>query len=118
MFHRPIIAKVHKVIAITKAVVALHNFLMTVKETDQSSNHYCPNTFVDHEGPNGFCLGEWRQDTNDMNGITPTRGVGASRNYGKEAKWVREQFKVCFNNEGAVDCQMNKIRQARYYLSI
>ena len=35
VFHRPTIAKVKEVIAITKAVVALHNFLMTVKETDQ-----------------------------------------------------------------------------------
>ena len=59
VFHRPIIAKVKKVIAITKAVVALHNFLMTVKETDRISHNYCPNTFVDQEGPNGLRPGEY-----------------------------------------------------------
>ena len=32
VFHKPIIAQVHKVIAITKAAVALHNFLMHEKE--------------------------------------------------------------------------------------
>ena len=36
VFHRPIIAKVHKVIVITKAVVELHNFLMTVNENDKA----------------------------------------------------------------------------------
>ena len=112
VFHRPIIAKVHKVILITKAVVALHNFLMTVNENDKAS-HYCPNTFVDQEGPNGLCLGEWRQDIQNMNGINSIQNVGASRNYGMEAKWVRGQFKDYFNNEGSVDWQLDKIRKAK-----
>ena len=111
-FHRPIIAKVHKVIVITKAVVALHNLLMTVNENDRAS-HYCPNTFVDHEGPNGPCLGEWRQDIQNMNGINSIQNVGALRNYGMEAKWVREQFKDYFNNEGTVDWQLDKISKAK-----
>lgn len=112
VFHRPIIAKVPKVIAITKAVVALHNFLMTINETDRES-HYCPSTFVEQDGPNGLHLGEWRQDANIMNGIASIQNVGASRNYGEEAKWVREQFEHYFNNEGAVDWQWDKIGKAK-----
>ena len=113
VLHRPIIAKVRKVIAITKAVVVLHNFLMSVNETDQRYNNYCPNTFVDHDGPNGLCLGEWRQDMQNMNGMTSLQSVGASRNYVEEAKWVREQYKDYFGNEGAIDWQLNEIRRAK-----
>ena len=86
---------------------------MTVKETDKRSHNYCPNTFVDQEGPNGLRPGEWRQDTQNMNGITSIQRVGVLRNYGDEAKWVREQFKDYFSNEGAVDWQWNKFHRAR-----
>ena len=110
VFHRPIIAKVHKVIAITKAVVALHNFLMTVNEND-GSNHYCPNAFIDQEGPNGLRAGEWRQEAQNMNGITSIRNVGASRNYGEEAKWVREQFKEYFSNGTQYEKQNKQNKQ-------
>ena len=50
------------------------------------TNHYCPNAFIDQEGPNGLRAGEWRQEAQNMNGITSIRNVGASRNYGEEAK--------------------------------
>ena len=53
VFHKPIIAQVNKVISITKAAVALHNFLMHEKEQGGSDN-YCPEKFVDNEGPNGI----------------------------------------------------------------
>ena len=103
VFHRPIIANVQNVIAITNAVVALHNFLMDSNEAD-GSNHYCPQTFTDQDGPNGFNPGEWRQDSNNINGLlTEIRNVGATNNYGEDAKWVREQFTHYFSNEGAVD---------------
>ncbi len=52
-FHRQIIAKVQNVIAITKAFVALHNFLMDSKRAD-GSNHYCLQAFTDLDGPNRF----------------------------------------------------------------
>ena len=97
----PIIAKVENVIAITKAVVGLHNFLMNSNGAD-GSNHYYPQAFTDQDGPNGFTHSEWRQDTN-INRLTETRNVGASNNYGEDVKWVREQFTYYFNNEGAVN---------------
>ncbi|XP_046862581.1 uncharacterized protein LOC124456087 [Xenia sp. Carnegie-2017] len=111
VFHRPIVAKVDNVIAITKAVVALHNFLMSINE-DDDSNLYCPPSFADQDGQMGneFNPGEWRQDANCMNGLGDITDVGASNNYGAEAKWVREQFANYFNNEGAVDWQWQIVR--------
>ncbi|XP_046856108.1 protein ALP1-like [Xenia sp. Carnegie-2017] len=46
IFRRPIHAKVDTVISITKACVALHNYLMNGKTY---ANRYCPLGFVDHE---------------------------------------------------------------------
>ena len=69
VFHRPIIAKVQNVIAITKAVVVVHNFLMSLNGAD-GSNHYCPQSFTNEEGPHGFKPGEWRKDTNRINGLS------------------------------------------------
>ena len=57
VFHRPIIAKVQNVIAITKSVVALHNFLMDASRNDVS-NYYCPQIFTDQDVPNGLKPGE------------------------------------------------------------
>ena len=98
VFHRPIVAQVAKVVAITKAVVALHNFLMVENEKDRSKL-YCPQTFVDQDGPNGLEPGNWRQETNDANGLNSIRNLGASNNYGEDAKWVREEF-LDFANQG------------------
>ena len=112
VFHRPIIAKVQNVIAIAKAVVIVHNFLMSLNGAD-GSNHCCPQSFTDQEGPHGFKPGEWREDTNRINGLSDIRHVGASNNYGEDAKWVREQFSHYFNNEGAVDWQWNVVRRSK-----
>ena len=87
--------KAHKVIVLTKAVVAFHSILTTVNENDRAS-HHCPNTFIGQEGPNGLCLGEWKHDIQNMNFISSIRNVGASMNYDREAKWVRKQFKDYF----------------------
>ena len=111
VFHRPIIAKVQNVIAITKSVVALHNFL-TYANRDDASNYYCPQTFTDQDGPNGLKPGEWRQDTNNITGLTKITNAGASNTYGEDAKLVREHFTHCFNNEGAVDWQWHLVHQA------
>lgn len=112
VFHRPIIAKVQNVVTITKAVVALHNFLMDSNGAD-GSNHYCPQAFTDQDGPNGFKPGEWRQDANNINGLKEIRNLGTSNNYGEDAKWVREQFTDYFNNEGAVDWQWHLVRRSK-----
>ena len=111
VFHRPIIAKVENVIAITKSVVALHNFLMDANR-DDGSHYYCPQEFTDQDGPNGIRPGEWRQETNNIIGLTEIRNVGASNTYGEDAKLVREQFMHFFNNEGAIDWQWHVVHRS------
>ena len=105
VFRRPIIAKVENVILITKAAIALHNFLISLNSSsDQYA--YCPTNFVDQESPNGYCPGTWRDDESDTNGLQPLEKVG-SNNYSKGAAVVRDEFKNYFNNEGAVEWQMD-----------
>ena len=64
-FHWPIIGLVEKVVVITKAVVALHNFLMSLSTT-KNNYSYCPSGYADREAYNGFVLGEWRKDTESL----------------------------------------------------
>ena len=111
VLHRPIIAKVQNVIAITKSVVALPNFLMDANRAD-ASNYYSPQTFTDQDGPNGLTPDEWRQDTNNITGLTDITHVGASNTYGEDAKLVREQFTHCFNNDSVVDWQWHLVHRA------
>ena len=55
VFHKPIITTQDRVIAITEAVVALHNFLMSTKI--RTSYDYCPLEFTDNDSPTGMRLG-------------------------------------------------------------
>ena len=100
IFHRPIVAQVHKVKAITKAVVSLHNFLIDIKNVDNFYD-YCPLNFVDHDGPTGVLPGLWRQDQANMAGLIPINRV-SSNNYSENTKTVRDTFRQYFTEEGAV----------------
>ncbi|CAB4001870.1 Hypothetical predicted protein [Paramuricea clavata] len=104
VFRRPIIATEQKVVLITKAVVALHNFLMSLTLSQRSNSYnYCPANYVDQENPCGTTPGEWRNhDSSD--GLIPIARTG-SNNYSRTAKQVRDDFKDYFMNEGAVDWQ-------------
>ena len=108
VFHRPIIASVGKVKEITKAVVALHNFLMT--ENELNNQNYCPQNYIDVEGPNGLQLGEWRLDNQNIQGILPINN-NTSNNYSEDARMVRDSYKEYFNNEGAVDWQWDRVNR-------
>ena len=89
IFHRPIIAGVEKVIAITKAAVALHNYLIT-----EESSTYMPDN---HE----------IVSTADTQGLVRISRQG-SNNRSADAKVIRDRFKDYFNsNEGAVPWQNN-----------
>ena len=50
---QPIIASPKKLVLPTKAIVALHNFLMFITE---GSYNYCPTNFINQDGPNGRFL--------------------------------------------------------------
>ena len=102
VFRRPIIAKVEKVVLITKGVIALHNYLMS------QSNSYCPPTYVDQDGPSGVTDGEWRKSSSEIGGMVSVSQLG-SHNYSKNAKLVKDNFKDYFNGEGAVDWQVELV---------
>ena len=52
VLHRPMIAKPTTVISITKAIVVLHNFLMSLNSNDNYG--YCPPSFVDQDNSSGI----------------------------------------------------------------
>ena len=102
VLRRPIIGQVDKVIKITKAIVSLHNFLMSLS-TDDNYN-YCPLSYADRNTGEGFIPGEWRRDADNITGVQELSHIG-SNNYSKQAALIRDEFKSYFNNEGAVDWQ-------------
>eukprot|EP00112_Aurelia_sp_Birch-Aquarium-sp1_P018164 Seg4296.2 transcript_id=Seg4296.2/GoldUCD/mRNA.D3Y31 product="putative nuclease HARBI1" protein_id=Seg4296.2/GoldUCD/D3Y31 len=107
VFHRPILANVDKVKDTTKAIVILHNYLINTNNSD-AGHSYCPENFIDREGPNGILPGEWRQDQQQITGLQPINRI-ASNNYSESAKIVRDDFKGYFNEEGAVCWQWDRV---------
>lgn len=112
IFRRPIIAKVDNVVAITKAVVALHNYLMVSQNTMFNDKYYCPPGFVDNERSNGHIeIGEWRSEVQGNTGLLPLNSIG-SNNYSRQAKDVREDFMAYFNSkDGEVSWQWEHINR-------
>ena len=104
VLHRPIIAKPSTVILITKAIVALHNFLMSLNSNDNYS--YCPPGFVDQDNSSGIIEGEWRTEKENILGLRDIEHLG-SKNYSKNVKGTRDSFKEYFNKEGQVEWQWN-----------
>lgn len=85
IFRKPIIAKEEVVINITKAATALHKFLMYGRQFE-SSDRYCPTTFIDHDTPGGLRAGEWRYEIRDYAGLAPLQRHLGSNNYSRNAK--------------------------------
>ena len=101
IFRRPIIGDVETVISVTKAVVALHNFLMHGRQFGEGNN-YCPQ---------GYAEGEWRNDENHTEGILPIGNV-ASHNYSRDSRQVRDNFKnYCNSAAGAVQWQNERVQR-------
>lgn len=111
IFRKPIISKVGTVKAITKAVVALHNYLM-ISQNKFGDLRYCSPGFVDSESEGGnFQNGGWRDEIEACTGLLPLRNTG-SNNYSRSAKEVREDFMLYFNStEGAVDWQWDYVNR-------
>ena len=75
IFRRPIIADPTKVVAYTKAAIALHNYLRTTE-----SSVYCPPGFIDGEdGAGNVIEGSWRDDEDPATGLEPLRRAGGNR---------------------------------------
>ena len=95
IFRRPIIAKVETVVEITKAVVALHNYLMSNRHVATESNRYCPYGYTDMETPQSSRPGDWRNEVVGDQGLVPISQIG-SNNYTRNAKEVRNDFRDFF----------------------
>ena len=109
IFRRPIIAKPEKVILITKAIVALHNFLMKKCTNKESNYNYCPPSYIDNDTSSGFRVGDWRTESEHNDGLLPMQQTG-SNNYSREAKEVRDGFKSYFSSpEGSLDWQLERV---------
>ena len=106
IFRRPIIANVEMVVRVTKAVVALHNFLMADK--DFLSNDYCSESYADREQNNVIISGEWRREEPSQ-GLINIQHAG-SNNFTQIAKNVRDKYRDYFSsNTGSVDWQWDMI---------
>ena len=99
IFRRPIIAREEVVINITKAAVALHNYLMNGRKFEADRFMYCPIGFVDADSSNGNMRnGLLRQEIQGYEGLAPMRRQLGSNNYTREAKSTREMFQDFFNS--------------------
>ena len=106
VFRRPINCHVDRVIQITKAAIALHNFLISSR-CPREIHSYCPPSLIDCETANGFTPGEWRQELNG--GMVRIRRT-SSNNYSNDARSVREGFRRFFTSkEGSVSWQIDSV---------
>lgn len=99
VLRRPIIAKVEVVTSITKAVTALHNYLMSGRQLEEC-DEYCPA---------GYAEGEWRNNDTETDGLVPLSNAG-SNNYSRDAKQVRDDFRDYFvSPQGSVEWQWDAV---------
>ena len=106
IFRRPINCHVQTVVQITKAAVALHNFLICTRSPGEIHS-YCPSNLIDQESSSGLIPGEWRQEVTE--GMLPLRRT-SSNNYSNDARIVRNDFKNYFlSPEGSVSWQVEAV---------
>ena len=97
VLRQPIIASPKKVVLIAKAIVAVHNFFMSITE---DNNNYCPTNLV----------GEWRRDSDDMTGLVNIRRA-SSNNHSRNACQIRNEFKEYFCNEETGNWQWDMVNR-------
>ncbi|XP_070819492.1 uncharacterized protein [Chaetodon trifascialis] len=92
---------------VTKACVALHNFLSKGDQSLPEQHRYIPPGMVDTEG----APGEWRQVIQGDTNLLPTRRITAARAT-QDGMVVREIFKEYFQtDEGRIDWQDRHVRR-------
>ena len=105
IFRRPINARVHVVVNITKAVIALHNYLMAGKKFHTDNSRYCPSGYTDTDTR----LGDWRDHISDTDALQPLNRAG-SNNYSRDAKQIRERYRDYFaSSAGQIDWQWDMV---------
>ncbi|XP_028417192.1 protein ANTAGONIST OF LIKE HETEROCHROMATIN PROTEIN 1-like [Dendronephthya gigantea] len=105
ILRRPIFASTKLVVAITEAIVGLHNYLMEDANKGKETQ-YCPHGFVDS---NGQSNGAWRSEVNSDSNFLDLQRC-ASNTYSRDAKRVRDTFREYFNSaDGEVPWQWNTV---------
>ena len=95
LFRRAITADVDVAVQATKAIVALHNYLMA--DRCIPSNPYCPSDFIDSDCNGSLRLGGWRRENVNNGGIQDVTHLG-SNNYSIQSKNIRDCFRNYFNS--------------------
>ena len=110
VFRRAITANVESAVEITKAVIAVHNYLMYGR-CSESFNNYCPPEFVDQETEDHLVRqGGWRNEQDNSNSGLQNVNNMSSNNYSRDAKQVRDDFRDYFNSEtGSVPWQLSMV---------
>ncbi len=65
---------------VTKAIVALHNFLMYKSQANSNENQYFPPNDVNSDGVQGLIPGQWRAEESSILGLRDVDRFG-SNNY-------------------------------------
>ena len=105
IFRRRIIAHAEKVMKITKAACALHNYLKIY-----DFMQYCPPGYDDHEDPlENFIPGDWQSE---MGQTTALRTISHVRsNYSSHsAAGVGDKMKEYFISPGEIEWQYRHVR--------
>ncbi|XP_072397430.1 uncharacterized protein [Diabrotica undecimpunctata] len=106
IYRRTIIASESTVVAVVKATVCLHNFLINNGQKFESEDKYITASTVDHENETGELVhDDWRSEHD--NNLTPIGRMGSNM-YAKNAETMRQNLLRYFINEGAIDFQENK----------
>ncbi|XP_065640572.1 uncharacterized protein LOC136073131 [Hydra vulgaris] len=87
--------------------------LSRVKRIVENAFDYCPNTYIDQDGPNELIPGESRKEIGDVQGLQDISS-SACNNHSKDARKIRNNFKKYFNTDGAVDWQWSLINNTSY----
>ena len=111
IFRGPIDASPNNVAKITKACIALHNYLASTDFKNTPQTRYIPPNAVDRENSSGVVSsGDWRGESSNMRTINRVSSNMASR----QAVEIRDNFNEYFlSDQGKVPWQENVIRRGR-----
>ena len=76
---------------------------------DNEPYSYCPQKYVDQDGPTGVTAGAWREGITENGAMQPINNI-TSNNHSKSAKEIRNLFmEYCNSDEGAVHWQLDMV---------
>lgn len=105
IFRRPLMLNSANSEQVVKAVVVLHNFLMT--DIAEDENVYCPPGYADHPDDSGkIHPGSWRVDDVESKALQPAFNNNARQLY-QQTNDVQNQFARYFVRESDINFQWN-----------